>query len=326
MTRSPARFQILRAPFGSESGFRLMDTRTGEFALVLPFAGGAINRLVLHSGNKLVELLDGYSSPRDMQATQATSFKGCSLFPFPNRVSGGTYSFDSKQYQLIRNFPQEDNAIHGLVFDKPFELLMQKNGERECRLRLGYSPLSCEPGYPFSYRLEYEYRFRADNGFSCTTGITNNSDTAMPVGHGWHPYFSLEAASIDELLLQFPARELIEVDSRKIPTGRSRAYDDFGQPRPLGSIVLDSCFRLDCSGKQVEIGLTNRQNRMSLRIWMETGAEKYNFLQLYTPPMRRSIAIEPMSCAPDAFNNGNGLIRLLPGRSIVMTWGVSPLS
>ena len=324
MTRPTARFQVLREPFGAESGFRLTDTRTGEYALVLPFAGGAINRLALRSGNKLVEILDGYASTRDMQKTLATSFKGCSLFPFPNRVSGGTYSFDSKRYQLIKNFPQEDNAIHGLVFDKTFELVQHRHGEQECHLKLGYSPLCCDPGYPFSYRLDYEYRLSADEGFSCTTGITNKSDTAIPVGLGWHPYFSLEASSINELLLHFPAKELIEVDSRKIPTGRSRDGDDFGQPKLLGSTVLDSCFRLDCSGKQAEIRLSNRQNKMSLVIWMETGAEKYNFLQLYTPPARRSIAIEPMSCAPDAFNSGDGLIRLLPGRSIVMAWGVSP--
>ena len=47
---------------------------------------------------------------------------------------------------------------------------------------------------------------------------------------------------------------------------------------------------------------------------MELSMSEKGYLQLYTPVDRNSIAIEPMSCIANAFNNGIGLKELGPGR------------
>jgi aldose 1-epimerase len=61
----------------------------------------------------------------------------------------------------------------------------------------------------------------------------------------------------------------------------------------------------------------------TLHYWQETGAGKYNFLQVFIPPLRHCVALEPMTCAPDAFNNGMGLARLEPGEMLKGSFGVS---
>ena len=59
--------------------------------------------------------------------------------------------------------------------------------------------------------------------------------------------------------------------------------------------------------------------------------EKYSFIQIYSadrvldPNRRRmSIALEPMTCAPNAFNSDIGLITLSPGEEFIGRWGISP--
>jgi aldose 1-epimerase len=39
---------------------------------------------------------------------------------------------------------------------------------------------------------------------------------------------------------------------------------------------------------------------------------------------RHSVAVEPMTCPPNAFRTGDALIRLEPGESIASTWGIEP--
>jgi aldose 1-epimerase len=64
----------------------------------------------------------------------------------------------------------------------------------------------------------------------------------------------------------------------------------------------------------------------SLTLWMEP---TYRFVMVYTPDAlpeaarrRRSLAVEPMTCAPNAFRSGDGLIVLQPGESTSAAWGI----
>ena len=148
----------------------------------------------------------------------------------------------------------------------------------------------------------------------------------MPVGHGWHPYFRIGDHIIDELLLQFPAEAVLKVDERNIPTGETVAYNKFNQLRQLENTVLDNCFLLPDTDTNAEIIIMNKSKDFGYRIWQETGKYKYNYLQVYTPPERKSIAIEPMTCAPDAFNNQMGTIILAPLEMISATYGITRIA
>ena len=86
--------------------------------------------------------------------------------------------------------------------------------------------------------------------------------------------------------------------------------------------MLDNCFtdlvRGDDGLARVALGGTT--------LWMDAG---YPYVMVFSgdpiPEVnRRAMAIEPMSCPPDAFRTGEALVRLEPGESHTATWGITP--
>jgi aldose 1-epimerase len=326
MSDSKLRFQVIEEKFGAYSSYKLTDSHTGEYAIILPYLGGTINSIALRHKEQLIEILNGYASDKEASANQSSSFKGSNLFPFPNRIRGGKYEFGGESFQLNVNFPNENNAIHGLLFDQEFKILESRDGEQGCKLIIVYKPATKPSGYPFEYSLEVTYQWKAKVGFECTSRVTNESEIDIPVGIGWHPYFKAASEKIDELWIQFPALTVLEVDSKLIPTGKSKPYSTFNKLKQISDTQLDHCFALETVASPAEIIIHNQKLGFGFKIRQEIGKRMYNYLQIYTPPDRKSIAIEPMTCIPDAFNNKTGLITLVPGKSTYTTWGVTKIS
>lgn len=325
MDYSELRFKIVEEKLGTIPSYKLLDTETGEYVSVLPSIGGAINAMALNNKGELVEIMKGYTSEESLKETLETSFRGSNLFPFPNRIRDGKYSFKDIDYQLDVNFPDESNAIHGLVYKTPFRIVDKEDGEIGCTLILEYRS-EPSPGYPFQYLFKIIYKLKEFEGFECKIKVANMTDQSIPVGHGWHPYFLADSDKVDELSLQFPAESMLEVDERNIPTGVETPYKVFQELKPVADTGLDNCFQLAQEDVFAEIVVHNPAAGFGYRIWQETGKYKYNFVQIYTPPDRKSIAIEPMTCAPDAFNNEKGLIVLGPLENFQALWGISHLS
>lgn len=147
------------------------------------------------------------------------------------------------------------------------------------------------------------------------TKVTNLSKGNLPIADGWHPYFQL-GGRVDDWQLQFYAEAIVEFDDRLVPTGLLAQYDAFDTPRTIGDTFLDNCFALKPELENPACELYNPAN--GLRVSFFPG-EGYPYLQIYTPPARRSIAIENLSAAPDAFNNKMGLMVLQPGHSQIFT-------
>lgn len=320
------RFLVIEEKFGAYSSFKLTDSETGEYVTILPFLGGTINSLAIKHNGQLINILDGYSSADDAIKNLSSNFKGVNLFPFPNRIKGGKYNSNGQEYQLQINFPNENNAIHGLVFDKEFEVISRENGDVNCSLIILYKPKNLPAGYPFNYTLEVEYKWVKYGLFECISTAKNHSDVTIPVGIGWHPYFVCASDTVDELWMQFPSESILEVDEKMIPNGKIHSYSKFNQLAHIADTKLDDCFALKSKVSPAEIVIYNKKLNFGYKIWQDTGESNYNFLQVYTPPTRKSIAIEPMTCAPDAFNNKLGLITLEPGISVSVKWGVSSLN
>jgi aldose 1-epimerase len=325
MSSLKQRFQIAEENFGNRLSYKLTDIQTGEYARILPYLGGTIQSIFLKKNEQLYNILDGYTSSEDAEKNLNSSFKGSNLFPFPNRVRDGKYSHNGKEYQLAMNFPQENNAIHGLIYDKAFKIINKENGDNFCTLVILYNTKEAMHGYPFDYTLEVEYRWRENGQFECISTVRNPGIVEIPIGIGWHPYFVAGNVNVNDLWIQFPAEKILQVDDRQIPTGASDSYTSFNQLSKVDNTFLDSCFTLKLDSVIAETIIFNKEENFGYKIWQETGKEKYNFLQVYTPPSRNSIAFEPMTCAPDALNNKNGLILLAPGKSVSVKWGVSSL-
>jgi len=251
--------------------------------------------------------------------------RGQLLLPWPNRIEDGQYEFAGRVLQLPITEPARNNALHGLtrwVNWTPVE---------QARDRVLMSlVLHPQDGYPFTLRLGVDYRLSA-GGLTIRTTATNVGQGAAPYGAGHHPYLTV-GTLIDEALLKLPALMRLEANDRLIPTGRvlpnrGTAYD-FLDLRPIGSLRMDTAFAnlvADTDGL-VRVHLQAPGGDPRVTVWMEPG---YKFLMVFTADAipdrarrRRSIAIEPMTCAPNAFRNGDGLIVLQPGESSTGNWGI----
>jgi aldose 1-epimerase len=266
------------------------------------------------------ELLDGYEADE-----MSPSGRGQMLIPWPNRIQDGSYSFDGERHQLPINDIAEQDAIHGLVRWAAWTV-----GERESYRVVMEHVLHPRPGYPFSLALAIEYRL-SDNGLRVQTTATNVGRRPCPFGSGAHPYLTLGTNTVDSLILFAPARTVLKSDDRGIPDGAEPVDGttfDFRRPKPIGTTKLDNAFtdlERDDDGL-ASVDLRDPQGGRSLTLWVD-GA--YPYLMLFTgDPLpdvaRRSLAVEPMTCPPDAFRSGVGLIRLQAGESFTGHWGIRP--
>ncbi|MDX2003561.1 MAG: hypothetical protein SFW35_14085 [Chitinophagales bacterium] len=312
-------FTIEEDSFGSFTQMELKNVLTGESVSIIHDFGTAINALTLQSNGRNYQLLRGAALSKEMVGQRW--YKGVKLSPFPNRVRDGKYTFQGKEYQLPINEEARHNALHGFVYNKPFELIGHVEGHTEASVEFEYNYNGKVEGYPFPFRLSLTY-ILSEEGLECSTTVLNTGKEAMPIGDGWHPYFKT-GTSVDKLHLLLPPGDLIEVDERLNPSGKKSPFSKFNQLTVIGDHQFDTGFALKIVDDIATTQLYDPQQNLTISLWQETGPSKYNFLQVYIPPDRQSIAIEPMTCSADAFNNGDGLIVLQPGEHFNAKYGVT---
>lgn len=314
-------FIVEEEPFGELTLFSLRNEATGEYASLVPGYGAIIHRLALATPTEeLIQVMEGYEHSEQLLADGSQSFKGNVLFPFPNRVQDGRYTFDGKPFQLPVNETARGHALHGHLYNAAFEVVAQGASVKGAFLVLEYESDGKAEGYPFQYLLDLDYRL-TDDGFSCKVVVQNNDEQDMPLGFGYHPYFSL-SSEVNQLLLKMPVQAQLALDSRLIPTGAEEAPGRYAAFSPLGNDLLDNAYFVRNEKGVAVTQLVDPGRNLTLEVWQETGPNRFNYLQVYTPKTRQSIAIEPMTCAPDAFNNGKGLIVLKPNEVVEASFGV----
>jgi aldose 1-epimerase len=265
------------------------------------------------------DLLDGYGA-----GEMATGGRGQVLAPWPNRLQDGTYEFEGRRHQLPLNEPEHANAIHGLV---RWEVWRAREREPH-RVVLGHV-LHPRPGYPFALELSIAYEL-SEGGLAVRTTATNVGTDPCPFGSGAHPYLSVGTTTVDDIVLRVPARTALRADERGIPVGTLPVDGtelDFRAARPIGGAKLDRGYtdldRDDDGLARVE--LRAHDGRRGVTLWVDEG---YPYLMVFTGDLpaveRRGLAVEPMTCAPNAFRSGDGLIALAAGASVTTTWGIAP--
>ena len=300
-------------PYALLSGEQI-ELRAGEQRVVVAEVGAGLRSYTI--GDQ--DVLDGYAADE-----LAPSGRGQVLAPWPNRIEDGTYEFGGAQHQLPLNEVEARNAIHGLVRWSAWSAAEHSPD----RVVLEHT-LHPQPGYPFSLALGIEYSLSQD-GLRVTSTATNIGPEACPYGFGMHPYLTMGTEKVDELILRAPGRTVLQTNDRGIPVGSEPVEGteyDFRRPRPIGMAKLDHAFtdleRGDDGLASVE--LLNPEDERSLLLWLDDG---YRYLQLFTgDPLpdvaRRSLAVEPMTCAPNAFRTGDGLLVLEPGETTTSSWGI----
>ena len=286
---------------------RLHDTATGCKADVVPSAGGILNAFSIPTPTGEHDFIDGFTDAADFRSRIEKGFQSAKLSPYVCRIKDAAYRWQDRSYRIGR-FLLNGAAIHGLLYDRPFETVEEAVHADHAEVALKHVYPGSDPGYPFAYDCYIRYRLEEDGCLLVTTAVHNRSHAPIPVADGWHPYFTL-GAKVDGLLLQVKASVRLEYDEGLIPTGKTLPDTSWMETRPIGDTRLDHGYVLDFDRDQPLCTLSNPATGLSLSILPE---KSYPYLQLYTPDHRDSIAIENLSAAPDAFNNGIGLTVLDP--------------
>jgi aldose 1-epimerase len=300
---------VQAAPSGEQ-----FELQSGEQEVVVVEVGGGLRSYEIAGRS----LLDGYDAD-----AMAGDGRGQVLIPWPNRIEDGTYEFGGKRHRLALTEPAARNAIHGLIRWQAWSVAERATD----RIVLEHT-LHPQPGYPFTLELRLEYALSAE-GLRVTTTATNLGARPCPYGSGCHPYLTLGTETVDPLILRAPGRIVLHTDERGIPVSSAPATGpyDFREPRAIGAAQLDHAFtdleRGDDGLARVE--LHDPESGNGVAVWLD---ESHPFVQLFTgDPLpgvnRRSIAIEPMTCAPNAFRTG-GALTLSPGETATSTWGIEP--
>ena len=295
-----------------ESGYQVVELQNkqlGTTAQLYSF-GALLNAFTIPTKTGTFNGIDGFSSINDAIANATAGFKSSKLSPFVCRLQHGKYTFDHTDY-TIEGFYLGEHAIHGLLFNASFKIIETKSTELEASVTFIHQYQGTDPGYPFPFTVQITWKLKGGNTLQVSTKATNNHSSAIPFSDGWHPYFVM-GETIDTATLSFTTNKQLEFSEDLLPTGNMIEDNRFIAGQKMEGVFLDNCFLLDMSSETKQ-HCTLKNETVTLTIAPD---KHYPYLQIYTPPHRKSIAIENLTSAPDSFNNGIGLLVIEPNQTL----------
>jgi aldose 1-epimerase len=298
------------------SGARI-DLESGDYRASIASIGASL-RMLQHDGRDLVV-------PYGVDE-QRPAYRGVTLAPWPNRIIDGRYLFAGEPQQLPLTEPERGNALHGLAAWLDFHVTARTVDSVTLA-----GTIEPQTGYP--HRLELSVAYRLDpEGLHQSVTARNSGRTPAPFGTAPHPYLVAGPGTVDDWILTVPAAEVLTVTSeRLIPRGladvaaEAGGVFDFRRPRVIRDTFLDHAFTTLTrdAGGQVAVTVTSPEGT---GVAMSFGTE-CEWVQVHTADdsARIGLAVEPMTCPPDAFNSGRDLIVLEPDDTATASWSISAL-
>ena len=285
---------------------------SGPYTALVTTRGGALREL-RHQGRDLVV---GFGPEG-----RIPDYRGVICVPWPNRLADGRYTYAGKDFEAVINEPERGSALHGLATGQDWELR---------QAAVDSVVLACRVGagrhYPSDLEVSVTYSL-GPGGLRSTVSTVNVGQAAAPYGVCPHPYLVAGQGKLDDWTLELPAHDFLEVTpDRLLPTGMKSVEGhafDFRSPRQLGSLKIDHAFT-GISRDQQGLARVRVQDPAGTGVELEWGAE-WPWVQIHTAdkpvgPDRLGLAVEPMTCPPDAFNSGTDLVHLKPGESHAASW------
>jgi aldose 1-epimerase len=314
------------ATAGDRSGTVYTLAGDASRAEVWPFMGfNCLRWQVRNAGGSWGDVL--HSAP-DWESNPVPTRSGHPvLFPFPNRLRDGRFTFEGKTYQLPLNESMGKHAIHGFTPRNPWRVVGTDTGAESAAItgqfRLSRDLPSARDLWPADFTLTLSYRL-TPSILRVEAVVENPDGGPLPFGLGYHPYFCLPTAPgapADDLTLWTPAATLWIAEDG-IPTGQRTPVPpglDFRTPRLVGGLSLDSLLtdlgHGAVSGEELaevaRLGHRTAPGQVVVAV-----SSTFRELLLFTPPHRKAVAIEPYTCASDGAN--------LTARGIESGWAVLP--
>ncbi|WP_104163301.1 aldose 1-epimerase family protein [Cryobacterium sp. N22] len=255
-------------------------------------------------------------------------YRGAVLAPWPNRVVDGSYTFDGVDYQLPLTEPSRSHALHGLVCWTDWTLQARSADS----VTLGTTIVPSD-GYPHRIALLVTYSL-SDDGLTSTVTAQNLGAGTAPYGTGPHPYLVAGPGVVDDWTLEFPAAAYLTVTPDRlspvatVPVETTPEFD-FRAPRLIGDTFIDHAFAAIARQADGSASVT-LTSPAGTGVRMSFGTE-LPWLQVHTadrPAPERSrigLAVEPMTCPPDAFSTGEDLVLLAPAASHSAAWTIAAI-
>jgi aldose 1-epimerase len=286
---------------------------------------GATLRSLTHDGRDLVVPF-GLDEVRPL-------YRGALLAPWPNRVVDGSWDDDGVERQLPLTEVERGHALHGLV--QWADWASDPADEADPRRASLVTQLAPSDGYPYRLELRAVYEL-GDAGLVTTVTATNVGRGTAPYGVAPHPYLVAGEGRVDDWSLLLPAASYLEVtEDRLVPTGvhgvTEREGFDFREARTVGDLFVDHAFTeidADAEGRAT-VEVVARDGHGVAMSW---AVSELPWVQVHTgdrpePELDRlGLAVEPMTCPPDAFTSGVDLVRLAPGESHTASWTIAAIA
>ncbi|TXD49814.1 aldose 1-epimerase [Polaribacter sp. IC073] len=286
----------------SQNGFSFLELKNSDES--------SIARISLNEGGRLQEFtFNNIEIVKDiLNFEYKNSYASAILFPFANRIENGKYIFNDEKHQFKCNEGEGKNALHGLVYNKEFQLKEEEIKVDKCAVMLCYQENKKIKGFPFTYAIYATYTLTKE-GLSLSIKVKNTDTNSFPFTLGWHPYFFCE--DLHNSSLNFASDKKIAFDKNLI-TKEIVAYKATSVFK-IEDKQLDDCFILE--NNKIDFNTAKYQLEITSNV-------KENFLQMYTPKGLPLIAIEPMTGVSNSLNNKIGLQVLEPNTSYSLTWNV----
>lgn len=294
---------------------RQLSIRAGADEAVITEVGASLRRFAADGRDVVVPFGEHELPPAS---------NGAVLVPWPNRLADGRYTWEGVERQLPITEPERGTALHGLVSWQRWSV--ERHEESAVTLSLATVPI---PGYPFPLQVEITYALDGEGGIDITLTTTNLGTEAAPYGTGFHPWLSPGPGPLDDAELQLDVESWVTTDDRLLPTGVEPLPErfDFRSARQLGETDLDDAFlgpRREADGL-AWLRLRGTDGRTAA-VWMDGSLTCWQMCtgdHVAAEAARRTgLAAEPMTCVADAFRTGEDLIRLEPGESHTVRWGL----
>lgn len=222
------------------------------------------------------------------------------LYPTPNRVRGGVFSYRGVHY------PQKLRGVsileHGLVHGEEWEHQEPEVSADSISLKtwIDFEPFSpLFTAFPFRHRLELEFSL-FHSGVKITYAIANRDENEIPFGFGLHPYF-MRLGGDDATCVELPVTYVMDTTSDLLPTGRlievAGTQYDLNKAAPIGTLDLDHVFTGVLEGKSARVSYPGQGMRVEL-----VATSDFSHMVLYSPRGFNFFCLENQTCSTDAHN------------------------
>lgn len=307
-TMNDSRYRTEQIEVDGATVYVLKDSATQATAKIIPSLGNNCYSFgLIGVDGQWIDLID---PPPDLETlkNRPTAYGNPILFPFPNRIRGGVFTFEGKTYQFDK--PSDSpTAIHGLLLTAPYQVERAEADDKSGAMLIARLDSREFPEvmrqYPFPFEIKITYTLRAAV-LKMDIRVENLGDTNMPMGFGIHPYFRAPLSprsSPTETQITVPVTQYWELDEILVPTGKIIDAEGELQLRtgkPFAGMKLDHVF----TGVQTANGVsqcTINDREAGIQLTIEADAQFREWV-VYTPPNRPSICFEPYTCPTDAIN------------------------